>query len=585
MLFRSQIPHQWATAQTLHEFPLADVQLTTAWLQERERLDTTFLNSVDVDRLLHCFRLTAGLPSEAQPLTGWEAPSIGLRGHFTGHYLSALSTLVFRYHDAAQTERLRYLIDELGRCQQANGYLSAFPEQDFDTLEKNITFGVWAPYYTLHKLMQGLLDAYQLAGNETSLTIVRRMADWACQRMERLAPELRERLLETRQANPANETGAMNEVLFRLYAVTGDKTYLALARTFSPEWLLKPLEHGEDILSGLHANTHLVLVNGFAQGYEQTGDERYCRATLNFWDMLLSGHTYVNGSSSGPRPNATTRTSMTAEHWGEAGHLSNTLSTEIAESCVSHNTLRLASYLFSWTGDARYADAAQNLFYNAVLPVQSPSNGDVVYHLPLGTPRTKKYLNPTDFYCCSGSSTEAFTRLAAGTYWHTDTVLYVNRLMPSVLDWKERGIRIEQTGNFPMDSVVSIKVHTRKRQHFSLRVLIPSWESGKARYQTYSQQWRDGDEVRIVLHPRFRLETLSGDPRRVAVCYGPLLLAFEGGEELAELPLKRDEMLQALRVDNLAEGRFSLQLPDQTLHLRPLFTIDREAYSVYVGIQ
>lgn len=597
------MPVQEPFVQTAHEFSADAVTLKPSWVTEREQLDTAFINSIDADRMLHNFRMTAGLPSEAQPLGGWESPKIGLRGHFTGHYLSALSTLVARYHRPSHIEKLQYMVAELARCQQAhgNGYLSAFPEKDFDVLETKFK-GVWAPYYTLHKIMQGLLDAYVLADNCQALDVVVAMAAYVEQRMSRLAPETIEQMLYTVEANPANEAGAMNEVLYKLYAVTKAPRHLELAKQFDPDWLATPLSKGEDILSGLHANTHLVLVNGFAQRHMLTGEAKYSDAAYRFWDILTAGHCYANGSSSGPRPNATTRTAMTAEHWGEAGHLSNTLSGEIAESCVSHNTQKLSNYLFSWTADAKYADQFMNMYYNAVLPVQSATTGQVVYHLPLGSPRTKKYLKPDDFYCCSGTSTEAFVRLNTGIYWHDRQTLWVNNYVPSVLDWKEKGVVLSQEGSFPCDSVVSLKVERspRKGAPFALKLLIPSWADsasvvvngerqtivcrpGTASYHTIDRTWKKGDAVRLTLHGGFRLHSLAGNNRTVAITYGGMLLAFEGNSELF-LHTTEAELLKGLRVDNLNEGRFSLHLADRHYTLIPLFAVDKESYSVYISL-
>ncbi|WP_414649015.1 beta-L-arabinofuranosidase domain-containing protein [Chitinophaga sp.] len=118
--------------------------------------------------------------------------------------------------------------------------------------------------------------------------------------------------------------------------------------------------------------------------------------------MLVNHHAYANGSSSGPRPNVVTPTSLTSELWGVPGHLSNTMTKEIAESCVSHNTQKLTAMLFSWSGDAKYADAYMNTFYNSIMPIQNAQNGTVVYHLPLGSPQTKKILKDDDFRCCKG---------------------------------------------------------------------------------------------------------------------------------------------------------------------------------------
>ena len=591
-----------ASEKKVEPFSLKDVHLSDSWVKEREQLDINFIRQLDADRLLHNFRVTAGLPSAAQPLGGWEAPYIGLRGHFTGHHLSALSTLVHKYGDEELTQRLNYMVDELSLCQQANGkgYLSAFPEKELNTLETQFG-GVWAPYYTLHKLLQGLLDAYTLTSNEKAYDMALQLADYIDGRMSRLSSETIQRMMDTRAANPPNEAGAMNEVLYQLYGLSRNEKYLKLAHLFDPDWLAQPLSEGKDILSGLHSNTHLVLVNGFFCRYQQTGERKYWLAAKNFWDMLHQGHCYVNGSSSGPRPNVTTPTSKTAEHWGEAGHLSNTLSTEIAESCVSHNTQKLSTYLFGATGHVAYANQMMNTFWNAVMPIQSASTGDVVYHLPLGSPRTKKYLKPDDFYCCSGSSMEAFAKLNAGIYWHDEQTLWINEYIPSSLQWKEKNFAIEQTGAFPKDSVITFKIiRSSSRQPMDIQLLIPSWVkrgtiavngditpldiNDLPSYYTLHRKWKKGDEIRLVLHGGFQIHPLAGNEQTIAITYGPMLLAFVNGGELT-LPCSREQLMQQLHADNIQEGRFSLRFGHHTYPLKPLFDIDQEAYSVYVHLQ
>lgn len=586
--------------EKISTFQSKDVILTPSWIKHREELDITFLRSLDPDRLLHNFRITAGLPSDAEPLEGWEAPSVGLRGHFAGHYLSAISTLTGKYDDTQFSECLIYMIDELSKCQETfgNGYLSAFPEKDFDTLETKFT-GVWAPYYTYHKIMQGLLDAYIYTNNKKAYDILLGMADYVENRMSKLSKDTIERMLYTVAANPQNEMGAMNEVLYKLYKTSNDPKHLELAKMFDPEWFLNPLSQNEDILSGLHSNTHLVLVNGFAQRYSITKEMKYHDAVINFWDILTNHHVYANGSSSGPRPNVTTRTSLTAEHWGIPDHLCNTFTKEIAESCVTHNTQKLTSSIFTWTADAKYADSYMNMFYNAVLPTQSKSNGSYVYHLPLGSPRNKKYLKDNDFFCCSGSCTEAFSQFNTGIYYHNDSSIWVNLYVPSEVYWKEKNVKLKQYGSFPKDTVVNFTVSTKRKTNFALKLLIPSWAKGVDLYVNNEKQsiysaplsfldvrrnWRDNDEVRLVFHYDFHLKPMPDNPQTFAIYYGPMMLAFESNEEII---LKGDTktILNNLSVLDSDHATFQLKNNKKEYLLRPLFDIDNQSYGVYAGIR
>lgn len=597
----AQSPTDKQSVEKVSSFSQQDVVLKPSWVKDREELNTTYLKSLDPDRLLHNFRVTAGLPSEATPLEGWESPGIGLRGHFVGHYLSAVSTLVEKYRDPQLNELLTYLIDELYRCQQAlgGGYLSAFPAKSFDVLEEKFT-GVWAPYYTYQKIMQGLLDAYTRTANKKAYDILLGMASYVDNRMSKLDKETIEKMMYTAVANPQNEMGAMNELLYKLYKLSGDPKHLALAELFDPEWFLTPLSRNEDILSGLHSNTHLVLVNGFAERYAITKEEKYHNAVIYFWDMLIHRHAYANGSSSGPRPIATTPTSVTAEHWGEPDHLCNTLSKEIAESCVSHNTQKLTSYLFSWTADPAYADVYMNMFYNAVLPTQSDHSGSYVYHLPLGSPRNKKYLKENDFFCCSGSSVEAFSQLNSGIYYHNDSALWVNLYTPSELNWKEKKVRLTQDSHFPKDKAVRFTVSTKQKSTFTLKLFIPSWgkdvevyvnkekqvvDTSPASFLELNRTWRDKDEVTLVFHYDFHLKAMPDNPKVFAIYYGPMLLAFESHAEILLKGNRAEEVLADLSVTDEEQARFRLVNNGNTYPLRPFFDIDKESYGVYATIR
>lgn len=583
----------------VYAFPIESVTLKESWIQYREALNIDYLQSLDADRLLHNFRINAGLPSSASPLEGWEAPSIGLRGHFVGHYLSACSFVVKKYHDGILGKRLEYMVDELSKCQMAlgKGYLSAFPEREFDILETKAE-GVWAPYYTYHKIMQGLLDVYINTGNVKAYDVLLNMADYVRLRMEKLSAQSISKMLYTTQANPANEPGGMNDVLYKLYRISKDEKHLKLAQIFDRKWFLMPLANNEDILSGLHSNTHIVLVNGFSECYEITKNPIYYNAVTHFWDMLAYKHAYVNGSSSGPRPNVTTPTSLTSEHWGRPGQLSNTLTGEIAETCVSHNTQRLTSKLFEWTCKPRYADWYMNAFYNSIMALQNAKTGEYVYHLPLGSPRRKKFLNSySDFRCCNGSSIEAFSLLNKNIYFHDDKNVWVNLYIPTVLDWKERHIKISQEGDFIRDQKAELTVASDSAQFLSLNLFIPSWGKGAKVYVNnhlqgvaaensffnLNREWRNCDCIRVQFDFKFRVESMPDDKNTVAIFYGPLLLSFQSAEEIS-LYGEKDDILSNLEVSDRESLLFVLNNGGKKYYLKPLLSIEDEPYSVYVRI-
>src|SRR5512140_43194 len=249
-------------------FALNEVRLLDGPFRDAMVRDQKYLLELDPDRLLHNFRVNAGLPSTAQPLGGWEAPDVELRGHSVGHYLSALALMYASTGDERFKNRGDLMVRERGKVQDAlpsrgfnKGYLSAFPEEFIDRVETRQR--VWAPYYTLHKIMAGLLDMYTLAANRQALEMDLKMADWVKLRMDRLTHEQQQAMLMT-------EYGGMNEVLANLYAVTGNPDHLRLARAFDHDILFDPLSRGQDTLDGLHANTQIPKMLGAAREYELT---------------------------------------------------------------------------------------------------------------------------------------------------------------------------------------------------------------------------------------------------------------------------------------------------------------------------
>jgi uncharacterized protein len=360
-----------------------------------------------------------------------------------------------------------------------------------------------------------------------------------------------------------------------------------------------PLAKNENILSGLHSNTHIVLVNGFAQRYSITGEDIYHSSVVNFWHMLIKDHAYVNGSSSGPRPNVVTPTSLKAEHWGVPGQLSNTMTGEIAESCVSHNTQKLTSALFTWSADPAYADAYMNTFYNSIMALQSAHTGACVYHLPLGSPRTKVFLKENDFRCCNGSGIEAFSLLNSGIYYHNDSTLWVNLYIPSNVDWQEKGIRLEQTGNFPSSPVIEFTLSAKKNAEFALNLLAPSWTKKADVYINNKKQnidvspgsfislkrsWKNHDNVRLEFQYDFHIKTMPDDTNVIAIYYGPMLLAFETESELI-LKGDKETILNNLSVIGSGNNLFQLRNGEKTYMLRPLYDIEAQSYGVYGTIR
>jgi DUF1680 family protein len=273
-------------------FPMKQVRLGEGPCKVAMEADRQYLHSLPPDRLLRTFRINAGIASSAQPLGGWEAPDCELRGHYAGgHYLSACALMYASSGDEDLKNNANTVVAELGKCQNAlkSGYLSAFPSEFFDRLRERQK--VWAPFYTIHKIMAGLLDMYVYCGNEQALDMVQKMADWTAGYTGSLSYEHMQRVLGT-------EFGGMGEVLSNLYAVTGKDYYLEVAQRFDKKQFFDPPAAHRDELKGLHVNTHIPQVIAAARYYELTGERRYRNIAEYFWNEVVSERTYCTGGTS-----------------------------------------------------------------------------------------------------------------------------------------------------------------------------------------------------------------------------------------------------------------------------------------------
>jgi uncharacterized protein len=509
-------------------FELSQVRLRPGPVLDAMNTNRRHLLAYDPDRLLHTFRITAGLPSSAEPLGGWEAPNNELRGHFTGHYLSACALLHAQTGDQAIKTRGDAMVTELAKCQAAigNGYLSAFPEELFDRLRTGKQ--VWAPFYTLHKIMAGLLDMHVLAGNAQAREMLDGMANWTALWVRPINDDLMARILE-------REYGGMNEILYNYAVVSGNDRWRELAQRFNRERIFEPLAAGRDELQGLHVNTTIPQVIGAARGYEITGDDRLHDCADYFWHTVTERRSYCTGGTSN------------GESWNTPpGKLAAELSGYTQECCVTYNMQRLTRHVFAWTADARAADYYERAFYNGILGVQHPQDGNKLYYVPLQSGFWKMFGTPQhDFWCCTGSMAESFAKLGDSIYFHDDDGLYVNLFVSSEVTWQEKGLRLVQDTRFPRDERVSLVVHAKQPVRTQLRVRVPYWTSGgsaslngkrldgfatPASYFVLDRTWRDGDRVEVTLPMRLHAAPMPDDPNVQAVMYGPLVLAAKLGK-------------------------------------------------------
>jgi len=512
-------------------FPLSSVRLKKGPFLDALEADRRYLHLLRSDRLLHTFRLNAGIPSSAEPLGGWEKPDCELRGHFTGgHFLSACALMYAGIGDGELKEKGNALVSELARCQKAlkNGYLSAFPEEFFDRLREGQR--VWAPFYTYHKIMAGLLDMYVHCSNDEALAVVEGMAGWVFRWQDTISDEHMQRILQ-------NEFGGMNEVLGNLSAVTGKRDYLQLAARFEKTMFLDPLAEHRDELKGVHANTHIPQVIGAARRYELTGESRYYDIASYFFDEISSERAYCTGGTSND------------EFWRTPpGKLSTELGQHTQECCCSYNMLKLARHIFGWTADPRVMDYYERTLFNSRLGTQNLEDSGMAYFLPLASGYWK-YFNSTydSFWCCTGTGVEEFAKTADSIYFHDDHGIFVNLFIASEVNWPEKGLRLEQQTNFPEEEGTRLLIHADKPIEMAINIRVPYWAtrggtvklngtslgafSSPSSYLELSRTWQEGDRVEVSLPMSLHIQPIPDDHTLQAAMYGPLVLAGRLGAE------------------------------------------------------
>ena len=593
----------------LMPFPLSSVRLAPSMFQEQEEINARYLDSLTVDRLLHSFRITAGIPSSATPYRGWEDPTCELRGHFAGgHFLSAVALASSASGNTELKSRGDELVTGLDACQKkiGTGYVSAFPPELFEHLAQGKP--VWAPFYTYHKIMAGLLDMYLHTGNTDALRIAEGMGQWAQDFMSDFSSDQRQRMLRT-------EYGGMNEVLANLAAVTQKERYLDTAHLFEQPSFLDPLAERRDELQSLHANTNVPKIIGAARMYEICGDHRYRDIAEYFLGEVLAARSYAIGNTS------------LDEHWTTPpGQLKGTLAWANAECCVAYNLMKLQRHVFSWTGDARWMDAYERTLFNCRLGTQN-AQGLKQYFFPLAAGYWRAYNSPEEsFWCCTGTGAEEFAKFADTIYFRRGSDIYVNQFIPSTLDWKEEGLVLEQATQFPHEQGTTLKIKSSRPAQRTIHVRIPHWTTESAEvkvngvslgamadpgsYLALRKVWQDGDTISISLPMQLRQEPLSGDDSLTAVLYGPLVLAADlgagpcdgpqriihSGETVPKGPpaasllpkvaaTSEASTKQWIQVESSPDLRFTAVGENAKYQLMPMYQIGDQRYSVYWQMQ
>ena len=558
--------------RVIYPIRVGDVVLQSGMLYEKQQANADYLKSLDVPTLLYFFYVTAGLdvPAGTMPYGGWEAGNTGgsVAGHTLGHYLSALSMLYASTGEAWCLERVNAIVTELGKCQAESGYLMSRPEEDFSAVLRGDGSNS-VLFYTVHKILAGLYDAYTYAGSKEALSVACGMMDWIYDFTSPLSESQCATVLRV-------EYGGMNEVAYNIYAVTGDEDHLAVAEFFNEKLYLDAWSSGKDNLTGIHANTQIPKAVGFARGYMLTGDETLLDAAEFFWEIVAESRTFATGGNS------------EGEAFGYPEHTSDQIWYNPDETCNIYNMSKLSACLFAVTGDVKYADYMERALLNG-LAGSIDEDGCKTYYQWLCTDAKKLFHSPEDsFWCCTGTGMETFSKLGSMIGFLTDRGLIVNIYENAVFRVDDREVTLTGDGQrnlFTFSGEGRMELMLRVPYYVSRAVAVLNGMTveGKTEngYFILDRIWHDGDELEFFLPYGGYYEETPDDPDTVAVKYGPYLLAAVGKRYEKKNFLSLDALVSLSALVPDANGDFTLSDGGETVVLRRYADIANETYTVY----
>ena len=563
-----------------------DVRLLDSDFRDAQNRRLAYLLVQDDDQMLYNFRTACGLDTKGAPaMSGWDHPDSKLRGHTTGHYLSALAVCYQSVPHPLILHKARYMVQELGLCQQAfeklegfqEGYLGGFDETAYDRLERFSRYPeIWAPYYTMHKYFAGLLDCYELLHIEEALLIARKLGDWVYRRLSRLSkPQLKTMW----GIYIAGEYGGMNEVLARLYLHTRDPHHVKAAQMFDNDRLFVPMQSNVDALCGLHVNQHIPQVLGALKIFEGNHVQAYFDIAKNFWHMVIKDHSYANGGIG------------EGEIFHAPGSIAAMIDDNTAETCASYNMLKLSAELFAYDPDVAYMDYYERCMINHILASEYQAmEGASTYFLPMEPGSCKSALDENS--CCHGTGMENHFRYPRAIYFHSDEILYINLFVASTMHWGN----LQVTMDLDMCEPQNIHLLIQGEAACEIRIRIPYWTDevsllcdGTSLAYTEKQGYicihKQQEAMRMQL--RFsiysRLEFTPDDPLVATVFYGPYLLAaLQEGQDYLSTTLSCDTVRQ--RLQPIPGTLLFFDEVDQLMY-RPLYQLQKEQYHTYIHVK
>lgn len=555
---------------------------------------------------------------------GWESPLCELRGHFLGHWLSAAAMHYEATGDRMIKAKADDIIDELALCQEENGgqWAASIPMKYLYRIADGKA--VWAPQYTVHKTFMGLLDMYELAGNEKALEIAVSFGAWFYEWSGKYTREHFQKILDV-------ETGGMLEIWAILYGITGKQMFRELMDRYYREGLFDGLLAGRDVLTNMHANTTIPEILGAAACYEVTGDEKYFDIVKAYWKQGVTDRgCYATGGQT------------CGEIWSPRQDLAVRLGDKNQEHCTVYNMMRLADFLFRHTGEAEYADYWEKNLYNGIMAQaywkgsfthgntsEYPEEGLLTYFLPMRAGGRKAWSSRTqDFFCCHGSLVQANAAHNKGIYYEGEDRLYICQYFASDYEGEDLSVKLridklngsnhlasDSAGsqtinttcaaypNNPRKLACDLLVEGKGEKETGLMIRIPDWAQSfslTVNGQEKAVEFRPGtfvqltgiwkkDEIRIEIGKKITVNHLPGSENMVAFMDGPVVLAGLCEEERT-LYVENEEPEDLLVADNEREwgnwmNTYKTVHQERGIRFIPLNQVGYERYAVYFPIE